>query len=87
MMREIRVRELRAATVDRLHEWIPAVIVSDGVPVACLVSVHDGVQRVERAHDGVHRGLQSEPGAELPLSKRSQAAGHSYRPGYGRAMP
>ena len=65
----VSMRTLRTATADRLREWAPAMIVSDGVPVARLVpvchvqvdlSVRDGVMAYVRRK---RREIQAQPAA------------------------
>ena len=95
-VREIKIRDLRRnASVDWLHAVLPCLIVADGIAVCAIVSAHDVALREREpatsgdggAHDDAHRAIRGASCAELPLSKQSQAVGHSYRPGYGRGMP
>ena len=72
-MREITVRDLRAATVERLHEWVPCVVVADGKPVAVLVGPHDARQRGKAAHDALQATAKSPKREREPVHDAHQA--------------
>ena len=79
----VSMRTLRTATADRLREWAPAMIVSDGVPVArvmpvCEVqvdlSVRDAVMTYIREK---RREIQAQPAAgalEPPMTQERRPA-------------
>ena len=67
-MLTITIRELKGATVDKLHSWLPCVVVADGIPV-CAIVAHDGGHREDRraeaTHDGGHRNVASARGSAM----------------------